>query len=89
MQASFNNINSWLLIRKYGSQEPIDDKLLKELKEKKMSTISNLGKLSFKLKDKLRHSQITKFWKNPLQADVPYKKYHRESSWPKWKHVIQ
>ena len=35
MQASFNNINSWLLIRKYGSQKLIDDKLLKELKEKK------------------------------------------------------
>lgn len=35
MQASFNNINSWLLIRKCGSQKPIDDKLLEELKEKK------------------------------------------------------
>ena len=35
MQASFNNINSWLLIRKYGSQKPIDDKLLEELKRKK------------------------------------------------------
>ena len=35
MQASFSNINSWLLIRKYGIHKPIDDKLLKELKEKK------------------------------------------------------